>query len=179
MTNERSGQMIDREFLQAVRRAAGFRVAPRQVAPVLAALESRDQPITPENVARIVTLIEQGERSARQRRNAELWRQLGAYLALEEKPAHPEAQRALIGRVRRILGERQPDRVLLEVAVALGAAGYPIEARTIADTIRWLESRLGPTLTAEAIQPYLQEAIDAVAPLVRATIRRSPRKTRR
>ena len=179
MTSQKSDRTVDREFLQAVRRLAGFRVAPRQIAPVLAALESRGQPTTPEHVARIVTAIGQGERSTRQRRNADLWRQLGAYLAMEGKPAHPEAQRALIGRVRRILGERQPDRVLLAVAVALGAAGYPIEARTIADAIRWLESHVGPALTAETVEPYLQQAIEAVTPLVGRATTRPSRKPRR
>ncbi|MCX2727895.1 hypothetical protein OO015_10385 [Thermomicrobium sp. 4228-Ro] len=179
MTDQKGDHTIDREFLKAVRRVAGFRVAPRQIAPVLSALETRGQAITPENVAQIVTMIERGERSARQRRNADLWRQLGTYLALEGKPPHPEAQRALIGRVRRILGERHPDRVLLAVAVALGAAGYPIEARTIADAIRWLESRLGPVLTAETVEPYLREAIEAVAPLDGVGTKKPPRKPRR
>ncbi|GBD21006.1 hypothetical protein HRbin28_01455 [bacterium HR28] len=168
---------IDRSFLQAVRKAAGFRVSPRQIAPVMEALERRHRPITPETVAELVVAIEQGERSARQRRNADLWRLVGAYLALEGKPAHPEAQRALLGRVRRILGERQPDRVLLEVAAALGAAGHPLEARTIADAVRWLESRLGPALTAEVIQPYLKQAVEAVATTPPKTApRRQPRR---
>jgi hypothetical protein len=51
----------------------------------------------------------------------------------------------------------------LEVAVALGAAGYPIEARTVTDAVRWLESKLGPTLTAETIEPYLAQAVAAVS----------------
>jgi hypothetical protein len=170
---------LEREFLQAVRRTAGFRASPRQIAPVLTALRTRGLPITPEIVARIVTEVERGERSSRQRRNSELWRQLGAYLALEDKPAHPEAQRALIGRVRRILGERHSDRVLLEVAVALGAAGYPLEARTIADAVRWLESRLGPNLTAEAIEPYLEQAVEAVATLAHTSAKKPARKRRR
>lgn len=162
MTTDGSGT-IDRAFLQAVRKAAGYRASPRQIIPVVRALTARQRPVTPEVVARLLGEIEQGERSARQRRNAELWRELGTYLALEGKPAHPEAQRALLGRIRRILGERHSDRVLLEVAVALGAAGYPIEARTVADAVRWLESKLGPTLTAETIEPYLAQAVAAVS----------------
>ncbi|MCX7622495.1 MAG: hypothetical protein N2Z82_01880 [Thermomicrobium sp.] len=178
METERTEDRIDRTFLQAVRKAAGFRVSPRQAEPVVAALRRR-QPVTPEIVARIVAAIEQRERSARQRRNADLWRQLGTFLVLEGKPAHLEAQRALIGRVRRILGERHPDRVLLEVAVALGAAGYPLEARTIADAVRWLESRLGHELTAEAVEPYLDQAVEAVATLARSRKRPPARRPRR
>ncbi len=168
---------IDRSFLQAVRKAAGFRVSPRQIAPVIEVLERRHRPITPETVAEIVVAIEQGERSARQRRNADLWRLLGAYLALEGKPAHPEAQRALLGRVRRILGKRLSDRTLLEVAAALGAAGQPLDARRIADVVSWLESRLGSVLTAETVQPYLERAVEAVAMTPpKAPARRQPRR---
>ncbi len=179
MQNAGDRRAIDRAFLQAVRRAAGCRASPRQVMPVIAALEQRHRPVTPEEVARILKTIEQGVRSARQYRNADLWREMGAYLALEGKPAHPEAQRELIGRVRRILGERHSDRVLLRVAVALGAAGHPIEARTIADAIRWLESRLGPELAADTIEPYLDQAIDAVATPVRPTRRRTSSTSKR
>lgn len=179
MTAEESAttSTVDRSFLQAVRRAAGFRVAPRMVAPVIEALERRGRPVTPETVAQIVKTIEEGERSTRQRRHAELWRLLGAYLALDGKPAHLEAQRELIGRVRRILGERLPDRVLLQVAAALGAAGVPLEARTIADAIRWLESRLGPELTTTDLEPHLPLAAQAVS--VRARMPSAPRRRRR
>lgn len=159
---------LDRSFLQAVRRIAGFRVSPRQLGPAIEALEQQRRPVTPEAVANLVMAVEQGERSARQRRNADLWRLLGAYLALEGKPAHFEAQRALVGRVRRLLGERLSDRILLEVAVALGAAGIPIEAQRVAAVVRWLESRLGPDLTAEAIRPHLRRAIEATAAGARA-----------
>lgn len=125
------------EFLRAVRRAAGWRVSPRHVAPVLEALQQTGSPVSVERVAELVSTIH-GDRSARQRRYPELWRLVGAYLALQGRPAHPEAQRAFIGRCRRLVGASVSDALLLHVAAAAGASGKPLEARTVAGAARWL-----------------------------------------
>lgn len=160
---EKSQECVDRAFVAEVRKAAGFRVSPRQISPILEALRQRGCPINPAAVAELVKVGEAGDASARQRRNAYFWRLLGAYLALDGKPAHREAQRAFIGRVRRLVQQHYPDRVLLEIAVAIGAAGFPLEASTVASAVRWLQEQLGSDLQARDLAPFLDEAAKAAA----------------
>lgn len=158
---EKSQESVDRAFVAEVRKAAGFRISPRAVSPILEALRRRGRPINPAAVAELVKVVEAGDASARQRRNAYFWRLLGAYLALEGKPAHREAQRAFIGRVRRLVQQQYPDRVLLEIAVAIGAAGFPLGASTVASAVRWLQEQLGSDLQARDLAPFLDEAAKA------------------
>lgn len=150
------------EFLRAVRRAAGWRVSPRYLEPVLEALQHTGTPVTVERVAELVSAIH-GDRSARQRRHPELWRLMGAYLALQGKPAHPEAQRAFIGRCRRLIGAQVSDSLLLAVAAEAGAAGKPLEARLIARAVRWLLERGAAEADAEQLDELLPRAIEAAA----------------
>jgi hypothetical protein len=150
------------EFLRAVRRAAGWRVSPRHLEPVLEALQHTGTPVTVERVAELVSAIH-GDRSARQRRHPELWRLMGAYLALQGKPAHPEAQRAFIGRCRRLIGAQVSDFLLLAVAAEAGAAGKPLEARLIARAVRWLLEHGAAEADTEQIDELLPRAIEAAA----------------
>lgn len=150
------------EFLRAVRRAAGWRVSPRHLEPVLEAFRRTRTPVTVERVAELVSTIH-GDRSARQRRHPELWRLLGSYLALQGRPAHPEAQRAFIGRCRRLIGAEVSDTLLLAVATEAGAAGKPLEARFVARAVRWLLERGAAGADPEQIDELLPQAIEAAS----------------
>ncbi len=160
------------EFLHAVRRAAGWRVSPREIEPVVEALRRTRAPVTPERVAEVVSAL-RGERSARQRRHPELWRLLGAYLALQGKPAHPEAQRAFIGRCRRLLGDQVSDLVLLSVATEVGATGKPLDARFVARATRWLLEQGVTGAEAERLEELLPQAIEFASRAI-ASARRPP-----
>jgi len=163
------------EFLRAVRLAAGRRVSPREIEPVLEALRKTRTPVTPQRVAELVAAIH-GDRSARQRRYPELWRLLGAYLSLQGKPAHPQAQLALIGRCRRLVGDEVSDVVLLTVGAEIGASGKPLDARFIARVVRWLLEQGLSGAELERLDELLPRAIEAAARAARPT--RRPRSSR-
>jgi hypothetical protein len=147
------------EFLRAVRKAAGWRVSPRHVDPVIVALHQAGKPITVERVAELVNEL-RGERSHRQRRNTDLWQMLGAHLALQGQPAHPEAQRALLGRIKRLVAADLPDSVLLTVAVHVAAAGHQLEAHLVAHVVHWLlEHYDSAELDSEQLERVLPQAI--------------------
>ncbi|MDI3341263.1 MAG: hypothetical protein QJR03_12110 [Sphaerobacter sp.] len=165
-----------RAFLDAVRRAAGWRVSPREVAAALAAIESAGQEPTPERVARIAAAT-RGERSQRQRRHPDLWRRLGAQLALHGQPSDPEAQRAFIGRVRAIAGIRS-DALALRVALAVADHGGPLDARSVGEITRWLLRRVGEVPADEAIAEAVPAAIQAIQES-RSGADRPPRPGRR
>jgi len=163
------------EFLRAVRKAAGWRVSPRHVDPVIVALHQAGKPITVERVADLVNAL-RGERSHRQRRNTDLWQMLGAHLALQGQPAHPEAQRALLGRIKRLVAADLPDSVLLTVAVHVAAAGHRLEAHLVAHVVRWLLEHYGSAeLDSEQLERVLPQAIHAA--LRRSQPRRPARRT--
>lgn len=150
-----------RELLDAVRREAGFRVSPRQLTAALDALADAD--IEP-TVERLVTVIQaaQGERSARQRRHADLWRALGAQLALRGAPADPSAQQAFIGRAKAVARREVSDQVLLRVALAVAAEDIPFEARTVGEVTRWILDHHGADVSDSVILEAVPDALKAV-----------------
>ncbi len=149
------------EFLESVRRAAGWRVSPRQLEAAVEALVDAGQEPTAGRVAEVVTSMA-GERSQRQRRHPELWRLLGAQLAAQEKPATPEAQREFIREARSVAGKTVNDRILLLVAIQVAANETPLEPRLVGATARWLLRNLGEPLSEEAIVDEVPDAIAAV-----------------
>lgn len=156
---------VGREFLEAVRRAAGFRVSPRQLEAALEALASAGEEATPERAAELVVAA-RGERSRRQRRHADLWRVLGAQLAVRGAPGVPEAQREFIARARAVAGRPDlTDELVLRVAVEIAGMEAPLEPRLVGEVVRWLMRHRRGALAEEEIAGVVAEAIAAVATL--------------
>lgn len=149
------------EFLESVRRAAGWRVSPRQLEAAVEALVDSGQEPTAGRVAEVVTSMA-GERSQRQRRHPEIWRLLGAQLAAQGKSATPEAQRDFIREARSVAGNKVNDRILLLVAIQVAANETPLEPRLVGEIARWLLRNLGEPLSEEAIADEVPDAIAAV-----------------
>jgi hypothetical protein len=149
------------EFMEAVRKDAGWRVSPRQMEAAVEALVEAGQEPTVGRVAEIATSA-RGDRSQRQRRHPELWRLLGAQLATHDKPASPEAQREFISRVRAAAGNQGSDRYLLQVAIQVASSEAPLEPRLVGQTANWLLRDRGEELSDEAIVEAVPGAIDAV-----------------
>lgn len=164
LPDEAAGDAADdqseRAFLDAVRRAAGWRVSPRQVAAAIEAIETVGDEPTPERVARVVA-AGRGERSQRQRRHADLWRLLGAQLAVHGQPSDPEAQRDFVGRARAVAGEGS-DALVMRVALAVAANQGPMNPRSVGEITRWLLTHEGETLSDEVIAARVPEAIEAL-----------------
>lgn len=148
------------EFLESVRRAAGWRVSPRQLEAAVEALVDAGQEPTVKRVAEVVTSTA-GQRSQRQRRHPELWRLFGAQLAAQGKPATPEAQRDFIREARSVAGKNVNDRILLLVAIQVAVNENPLEARLVGEVSRWLLRSHGEPLS-EAIVEAVPGAIVAV-----------------
>ncbi len=149
------------EFLETVRRAAGWRVSPRQLEAAVEALVDAGQEPTVGRVAEVVTSTA-GQRSQRQRRHPELWRLFGAQLAAQGKPATPEDQRDFIRQARSSAGNKVNDRILLLVAIQVAANETPMEARLVGEAARWLlRNQVGP-FSEEAIVDEVPAAIAAV-----------------
>jgi len=165
-----------RAFLDAVRRAAGWRVSPREVAAAVEAIETSGGTPTPERVARVAA-ASRGERSQRQRRHADLWRLLGAQLAVHGKPSDPEAQRAFVGRARAAAGEGS-DALILRVALEVAANQGPLDPRSVGEITRWLLANTGDDLSDETLTARVPEAIAALE-RARAEARRGGRRPAR
>lgn len=149
------------EFLESVRRAAGWRVSPRQLEAAVEALVDAGQEPTVKRVAEVVTSTV-GQRSQRQRRHPELWRLFGAQLAAQGKPATPEAQRDFIREARSVAGKNVNDRILLLVAIQVAANENLLEPRLVGEVSRWLLRSHGEPLSEEAIVDAVPGAIVAV-----------------
>lgn len=150
-----------RSFLIAVRRAAGWRVSPREVDAALEALALTDEDPTPRQVAEIAAAT-RGERSQRQRRNSDLWRTLGTHLAAQSRPGDPEAQRAFIGETRLVAGHRLSDPFLLNVAIAIAEAGYRLDSEFVGQVARWFNRRRQATTDWNELITEINDAIQAV-----------------
>lgn len=148
-----------RELLTAVRKAAGWRVAPRQLDVALQALEEIEEAPSVERVAEVVDAI-RGERSQRQRRNADLWRLLGAQLAVRGKYSGPDAQQRFIGRAKALASESVPDGDLLMVATALGSANHPLTPEMTADVTTWLSQQVGGGIDENTLEDRLDQAVE-------------------
>lgn len=150
-----------RSFLVAVRRAAGWRVSPREVDAALEALALTDEDPTPRQVAEIATAT-RGDRSQRQRRHSDLWRALGTHLVAQSQPGDPEAQREFIGEARIVGGSRLSDPFLLNVAIAVAETGQRLDAAFVGEVARWLGRRRQTTTDWDEILSEIDNAIQAV-----------------
>lgn len=165
-----------RAFLDAVRRAAGWRVSPREVATAVEAIADAGQTPTPELVARVAA-AGRGERSQRQRRHADLWRRLGAQLAVRGLESDPEAQRAFVGRARAI-AKVSSDALVLQVALQVAANDGPLNPRVVGQVTEWLVNHAGLPLSEEAIRENVPQALEAIME-AQDTTRRETRGGRR
>ena len=150
-----------RAFLEAVRRVAGFRVSPREAAAAAEAVTAAGETPSPERVAGVVA-AGRGERSQRQRRHADLWRALGAQLAVRGQPADPDAQRAFVGAARAAARRDVNDALVLRVAVEVAAAEAPLTPRLVGAVTRRVVSRGGRRLDEDDLAEVTREAIPAV-----------------
>lgn len=106
------------EFMREVRAEAGFRASPRQVSSALEGLSATSKEITAGTVAEVVK-ASRGDRSQRQRRNAEEWQALGTALTIQGQDGSPEGQREFIGVARQVAGPHATDNLLLQVSLIL------------------------------------------------------------
>lgn len=150
----------ERALLADVRKAAGWRVSPRHLDVALIALDEVGEEPTVTRVAEIVTAFH-GDGSKRQKRNADLWRLLGAQLAVRGKPSDPDAQLAFIGRAKALADEKVADSDLLLVATALAGANHPLTPEMTADATVWIVDVLGPEFDPEELNARLDKAVEA------------------
>ena len=149
----------DREILKDVRKAAGWRVSPRHLDVAMIALDEVGEEPTVERIAEIATALH-GDGSRRQKRNADLWRLLGAQLAVRGKKADPDAQLAFIGRAKALAEEDLSDSDLLLVASALAGANHPLTPEMTADATSMIVEMLGPGFDTEQLEQRLDRAVD-------------------
>ena len=149
------------EFLESVRRVAGWRVSPRQLEAAVEALVDAGQEPTARRVVEVV-MSTTGQRSQRQRRHPEFWRLFGAQLAAQGKPATPEAQRDFIRQAHSFAGNKVNDRILLLLAIQVAANETPLEPRLVGETAKWLLRNRGEPLSEETIGESVPAAIAAV-----------------
>jgi hypothetical protein len=150
----------EKELLAEVRRIAGWRVSPRHLDVAMIALDEVGEEPTTKRIAEIVTAFH-GDGSKRQKRNADLWRLLGAQLAVRGKAGDPEAQLAFIGRAKALADEDVSDSDLLLVATALGSENHPLTPEMTADAAVWIIDTLGHGFEPEALQDRLDQAVEA------------------
>jgi hypothetical protein len=149
-----------REVLQRVREAAGWRVSPRHIEAAAQAFAEIDETPSVARLAQVVSAFH-GERSQRQRRNADLWRLFGAQLAVRGKPCTPEAQQEFIGRAKARTDARVSDGDLLLVATSLGSANHPLTPEVTADVTTWLSEQFGTEFESDAVEERLDQAVEA------------------
>jgi hypothetical protein len=148
------------EFVADVRRAAGFRVSPREVAAALAQVAPGSRPVTANGIADIVSSL-RGQRSARQQRHAADWRALGTQLALRDADGSPAGQRAFIGMARGVAGPRASDALLLQVALAISGMRVTLEPRIVGKVARRLASS-ARDLSREAVADQVRREVVAI-----------------
>jgi hypothetical protein len=149
-----------RALLKSVRSAAGWRVSPRHLDVALQALIEVGEDFTVERIAEIVSAL-RGDRSQRQRRNPDLWRLLGAQLAVRGKYGGPDAQQKFIGRAKALAGDGINDSDLLLVATALGSANHALTPEITADATTWLVEQFGDEFSEAIIEDHLGQAVEA------------------
>jgi hypothetical protein len=133
--------MPAREFVDEVRAAAGTRVSPRQIAAIVTQMSQSGSEVTPATVAELAQSAT-GDRSQRQQRNADEWRELGAALTLRGLDGSTNGQRAFVGGARRIAGKGATDALILRIALALSELGAALDMETV--------GKLGKRLVASA-----------------------------
>jgi hypothetical protein len=148
------------EFVAAVRAAAGFRVAPRQVAAAVDELGRAGQLVDVATVAALVKGV-RGPAAERQRRHADDWRALGAALALRGLDGTPEGQRAFVGAARQAAGPLATDSLLLTVALTIAGEGRALLAPTVGAVAKRI-ARSAPDLTSAEIVSLTQSELRAL-----------------
>jgi hypothetical protein len=148
-----------RQLLKEVRQHAGWRVSPRHLDVAMIALDEVGEEPSPTRIAEIVTALH-GSGSKRQKRNADLWRLLGAQLAVRGKPADPDAQIAFIGRAKALAEDDASDSDLLLVATALASANHPLTPEITADATSWIIDTLGPAFEPDALDDRIDQAVE-------------------
>lgn len=118
------------EFVQLVRAEAGFRASPRQISAAIEGLDSTGKVINVEGVSELVK-ASRGDRSQRQRRNAEDWNALGAALTIQNQDGSPEGQREFIGIARQVAGPHATDALLLHVSRILAESKSRLEPQSV------------------------------------------------
>jgi hypothetical protein len=162
----------DRQMLIDVRKVAGWRVSPRHLDVAMIALEEIDEEPTVARIAEVINAFH-GDGSKRQKRNADLWRLLGAQLAVRGKTADPDAQLGFIGRAKALADENVSDSDLLLVATALAGANHPLTPEMTADATVWMIDMFGDGFTSEQLDAKLHQAVDqAIADRARRANRR-------
>ena len=132
-------------FVADVRAAAGFRVAPRQVAAAVEELQRAGQQVDVAAVAEVTKGV-RGAGAERQRRHADDWRALGAALALRGLDGTPTGQRAFVGEARHAAGPLASDILILTIALTVAGDGRALSAATIGAVARTL-ARSAPDLS--------------------------------
>jgi hypothetical protein len=150
----------ERELLKEIRKLAGWRVSPRHLDVAMIALDEVGEEPSPQRITEIVTAFH-GAGSKRQKRNSDLWRLLGAQLAVRGKSADPDAQLAFIGRAKALTEDNASDSDLLLVATALGSANHPLTPEVTADATTWIIDTLGPAFEPDALEDRLDQAVEA------------------
>lgn len=150
----------DRQMLTDVRKAAGWRVSPRHIDVAMIALDEIGEEPSVPRIAEIVTAFH-GDGSKRQKRNADLWRLLGAQLVVRGKHGDPDAQVAFIGRAKALADDQVSDSDLLLVATALAGANHPLTPEITADATTWIIDALGPDFDADQLDDRLDQAVEA------------------
>jgi hypothetical protein len=157
---------ITREYLKAVRRAAGFRVSPRQVAAALEALPDDEEP-APMDVAAIIS-ASKGDVSQRQRRHGDYWLVLGARLTVQGDDGSPAGQRAFIGAARAAARRNVSDLLLLQVAAGIAEMDRKLHAEVVGRVSRWISWQHGNELTSDEIVALLPAALQVTTAEQRA-----------
>lgn len=150
----------ERQMLTDVRKVAGWRVSPRHIDVAMIALDEVGEEPSVPRIAEIVTAFH-GDGSKRQKRNADLWRLLGAQLVVRGKNGDPATQLAFIGRAKALADEQVSDSDLLLVATALAGANHPLTPEMTADATTWIIDALGPEFDAEQLDDRLDQAVEA------------------
>lgn len=147
-------------FVDDVRRVAGFRVSPREVAVAVDQAVQSAQQVTVEQVATIVAGT-RGNRSQRQQRHAADWRALGALLSMRGLDGSPSGQRAFIGAARSVAGQRATDSLLLGIALALADLGAALESNNVGLIARRLATS-APDLSRDDIATLVKNELRAI-----------------
>jgi hypothetical protein len=149
-----------RQVITDVRKTAGWRVSPRHIDVAMIALDEIGEEPSIDRIAEIVTAFH-GDGSKRQKRNADLWRLLGAQLVVRGKKGDPDSQLAFIGRAKSLADEQVSDSDLLLVATALAGANHPLTPEMTADATVWIIDALGPEFEPEQLDDRLDQAVEA------------------
>jgi hypothetical protein len=156
-------------FITDVRRAAGFRVSPREAVVAVEQMAGARQPITVESVAAMIDTL-RGDRSSRQQRHSDAWRTLGAQLALRDLDGSPEGQRAFLGAAHAAAGPRATDALLLQIALTMADKGQRLDPELVGKVGKRLATSAAD-IDPEQLPPLVERELHSVLRDVRAAER--------